>query len=224
MSLTLSRRARFGLGSATLLCLMIGAYGVALAASGFAFLADDIAANGFPLAVKVHIATASAALLLLPWQLWPAIRNRLPAVHRWVGRGYVATAVVGGLSGIGAGLFTANGPIAAAGFTMLGVLWTTTTVAAYAAARRRDFVAHRRWATRSFALAFAAVTLRLWLPISAIAGISYAVAYPVVAWLCWVPNLLLAERALRRSAAGVSPSGTAVPRSSAGRSQVHHAG
>jgi hypothetical protein len=25
------------------------------------------------------------------------------------------------------------------------------------------------------------------------AGIEFAVAYPVIAWLCWVPNVLFAE-------------------------------
>ena len=50
------------------------------------------------------------------------------------------------------------------------------------------------------ALAFAAVTLRLYLPLAAVAGFSFAEAYPLVAWLCWLPNLVIAERALRRSA------------------------
>ena len=46
---------------------------------------------------------------------------------------------------------------------------------------------------RNFSLTFAAVTLRLWLPGMVISGVSMDVAYPVVAWLCWVPNLILAE-------------------------------
>jgi hypothetical protein len=52
---------------------------------------------------------------------------------------------------------------------------------------------------RNFALTFAAVTLRLWLPASVASGMPFEVAYPVVAWLCWVPNLLAAELFLRRT-------------------------
>ncbi len=76
--------------------------------------------------------------------------------------------------------------------------WTGTTLAALQAALRRDLVAHRRWALRSFASAFAAVTLRLELPLAAMLGVPFATAYPLVAWLCWVPNLLVAEWWLAR--------------------------
>jgi len=37
------------------------------------------------------------------------------------------------------------------------------------------------------------VTLRLYLPALVVGGVDFAVAYPIVAWLCWVPNLLFAE-------------------------------
>jgi hypothetical protein len=46
---------------------------------------------------------------------------------------------------------------------------------------------------RNFSLTFAAVTLRLYIPASVFAGIDFAVAYPIIAWLCWLPNLLVAE-------------------------------
>jgi hypothetical protein len=52
---------------------------------------------------------------------------------------------------------------------------------------------------RSFALTFAAVTLRLYLPVGALTT-GIPVAYPVIAWACWVPNFLLTELWLRRRA------------------------
>jgi hypothetical protein len=52
---------------------------------------------------------------------------------------------------------------------------------------------------RNFALAFAAVTLRLWLPAAVVSGIAFEDAYPVIAWLCWVPNLLAAELLFNRT-------------------------
>ena len=47
---------------------------------------------------------------------------------------------------------------------------------------------------RSFALTFAAVTLRIWLPLLERAvGLDFDIAYPAAAWLAWVPSLLLVE-------------------------------
>ena len=48
-------------------------------------------------------------------------------------------------------------------------------------------------------LTFAAVTLRIYLPLSDLVGIDFDVAYPVIAWLCWVPNVIVAERLLVRA-------------------------
>ena len=46
---------------------------------------------------------------------------------------------------------------------------------------------------RSYALTLAAVTLRIYLPGALALGVPYDLAYPPIAWLCWVPNLLVAE-------------------------------
>lgn len=46
---------------------------------------------------------------------------------------------------------------------------------------------------RNFSLAFVAVMLRLYIPVSIIAGADFAVTYAVIAWLCWVPNMMFAE-------------------------------
>jgi hypothetical protein len=47
---------------------------------------------------------------------------------------------------------------------------------------------------RSYSLAFAAVTLRIYLPIAvAVMRIPFDQAYPAIAWLCWVPNLIVTE-------------------------------
>ena len=45
----------------------------------------------------------------------------------------------------------------------------------------------------NFALTFATVTLRLWMPACMVLGIPFENAYPVIAWVCWISNLVLAE-------------------------------
>lgn len=56
-----------------------------------------------------------------------------------------------------------------------------------------DFQAHRKWMARSFALTFGAVTLRIYLPSFLAMGLPFDKAYPLVAWVSWVPNLLAVE-------------------------------
>ena len=45
---------------------------------------------------------------------------------------------------------------------------------------------------RSFALTFAAVMLRIYVPLAYMAGLPVELSYQVIAWLCWVPNLVVA--------------------------------
>jgi hypothetical protein len=44
----------------------------------------------------------------------------------------------------------------------------------------------------SYAACFAGVTLRIWLPLLIVA-FGFSKAYPAVAWLCWIPNLIFAD-------------------------------
>ncbi|UWX03630.1 hypothetical protein H1235_12080 [Pseudoxanthomonas sp. NC8] len=57
------------------------------------------------------------------------------------------------------------------------------------------------------------MTLRIYLPASLVAGIPFTVAYPVIAWLCWVPNPVLAQLFLRsRRARGMLADSATPPR------------
>ena len=51
---------------------------------------------------------------------------------------------------------------------------------------------HRQFMIYSYACTFAAVTLRLWYPLLKNMTHDPAGSYIVVAWLCWVPNILVA--------------------------------
>lgn len=51
----------------------------------------------------------------------------------------------------------------------------------------------------SYAACFAAVTLRIWLPLLTAAFLGdFIKAYTIVAWLCWVPNIIVAYFIVRR--------------------------
>ncbi len=147
-----------------------------------------------PLALFGHIAASAIALALGPFQLSTRLRSRQRQLHRWMGRVYVASVVVGGFSGIRLATMAMGGVPAHVGFGLLGALWVLTAVLAYQRIKVYDIADHRRWMIRSYSLAFAAVTLRIYLPIAvAVMRIPFDQAYPAIAWLCWVPNLIVAE-------------------------------
>jgi hypothetical protein len=78
------------------------------------------------------------------------------------------------------------------------VLWFGTGLQAYRSVRKGDIQAHREWMIRNFALTLAAVTLRIELPVMlALLHWPFQVAYITVSWLCWVPNILIAEWMVR---------------------------
>ena len=181
----------------TLLSIGVGGYALFLTVTGFRFVPATVLANGFPspLGIRIHIAAAALALLTGPWQFLRRLRAGNPALHRWTGRTYVLACTIGGLAGGSVAMFSTSGPIAGAGFLGLAICWEITTLTGWRLAMRRSYVLHERWMVRSFALTLAAVTLRIYLPPAIIAnhGAFPVEAYRAIAWLCWVPNLLVAE-------------------------------
>ena len=150
-----------------------------------------------PIAFFAHVVFAPVALALVPFQLWQGLRNRRPIVHRVLGRLYGLAILISGASGLWLAATTMAGPVAAFGFGLLAVLWLGTTGRGISLAIRGDRVAHRRWMIRSIALTLAAVTLRIQIPMGMMLDIPFDTAYPAIAWLCWVPNLIVAEMIVR---------------------------
>ncbi len=142
--------------------------------------------------IVAHVAFSAVALALGPLQFFPGLRARR-RLHRALGYLYFGGVIGGGIAGFCTAFIAYGGLVARIGFGLLALLWLWSGLAAVHAARRQDFVRHERWALRSFALTFAAVTLRLYMPLFFAAGFQFEEFYPVQAWLCWVPNLILVE-------------------------------
>jgi uncharacterized membrane protein len=159
-----------------------------------------------PVGIGVHVFASVFALALGPFQFSARLRARRLNLHRWMGRLYLGLGVlVGGLAGLYLAQFAHGGLAGKLGFGTLAVLWLVTGERAFHFAHHGDVAAHRRWMYRNFSLAFAAVMLRLYLPAAVVAGADFAVAYAVIAWACWVPNLAFAEWLLRASLPRASP-------------------
>ncbi len=147
-----------------------------------------------------HIAFAGIALIIGWAQFNNRLRLRKPQVHRLIGKIYIITAILSGCAGTAIAAKATGGLIPAAGFFCLGVIWVYTTIKGFLLIREGNIAAHRRLMIYSYACCFAAVTLRLWLTGLRI-WLPFGVAYPIVAWLSWVPNLAVAGLIVRKKPA-----------------------
>ena len=182
-----------------LLAVQIAAVSIARYFTEFAEAPPPLLANAFanPF-LSLHVAGGVIALLLGPLQFATRVRARRPAFHRLTGRLYCVACAIGAPAGLMLALGTVSGPIAGASFAILALLWAAFTLLGLRAAIARRIDEHREWMLRSYAMAAAAITLRLMLPAAGLLGFGFLEAYVVIAWLSWLANLAGVELYIRR--------------------------
>lgn len=193
------RRRRAPLLVMAVLCLLVAAYAVMLLVA--APLRPPLMQQRFaehPVSTPLHLALGALVIVLAPLQLSARLRRSYVALHRWGGRAYALGVLLSGLGGLALATVSKGGVPAHLGFGLLSLTWIATTAMGVQRMRAGDVAGHRRWMTHSFALTFAAVTLRLYIPLGVVLGLPEEPAYQVIAWLCWVPNVLVAEWAVGR--------------------------
>ncbi|WP_294132679.1 DUF2306 domain-containing protein [Pseudohongiella sp.] len=185
--------------------MLFAAIGVSAYALSLGFL--PAIRNGFvdnmllttPSAALLHFLGGGIVLLAGASQFHKGWRTRYPRLHRWLGRVYVGGVLIGGIAGLYLAFFASGGLAARFGFGLLAVLWLVSTALAFRYILKRDIKLHQRWMIRSYAMTLGAVTLRIWLPLFLMLGVPFDQAYPAIAWLAWVPNLIIAEWVFLRS-------------------------
>ena len=130
------------------------------------YVPGDTVAN---FAISVHLLFAAAITLAGAAQLTPQLRAYAPRLHRWIGRGYIAAAVLMSCSGLL--MVWTRGTVGdlpqhlAISLNALMILVSAGLALRYAMARRIDV--HRRWALRLFVsvsgVRFFRIGLMLWI-------------------------------------------------------------
>lgn len=115
--------------------------------------------------------------------------------HKNLGKLYIfLILVLAAPSGIYMGIFANGGILSKISFVILGCLWWFSTYKAYQLVRQKNFTQHKQWMWRSFALTLSAITLRMWkVAIVYVFHPNPMDVYQIIAWLGWIPNLLLIE-------------------------------
>ncbi|MEO1143291.1 MAG: DUF2306 domain-containing protein [Pseudomonadota bacterium] len=167
-------------------------------------LAEPTGAPFFPdwqygnwIILLIHVATAIPPLLIGPFAFSKNLRNKSLKWHRWIGVTYCVCIWISAVTGVMLATANTRGIIAQMGFGSLGITWFTTTWLAYTTARTKDIVSHRRWMLRSYAVTLAVVSIRPMFLMEIPFGISADDWYRLTTWMCWVPNLIIAEIYIR---------------------------
>lgn len=144
-----------------------------------------------PLLLQVH-ALGGALALVLGLIQFNALKNQLPTVsHRYIGRIYAVAVLASGMAGLAMAFRADGGIVAQLGFGLLALFWLGSMIGAWYFIRQKNIAAHRYLMFINYALTCASVTLRIELPLLGML-IGFELAYTLIAWLCWVPNLLFA--------------------------------
>lgn len=157
-------------------------------------------------AFYIHITFGGIALLVGWVQFSKNLRNRYLSAHRTIGKIYVGSVMLSSLAGFYIALFASGGIASTLGFGSLAVAWFFTVLIAYTSIIKKEIKQHENWMIRNYALTFAAVTLRIYLPLSQMMHIDFIEAYRFISWICWVPNLIIAEIIINKRAQTLVPS------------------
>jgi len=164
--------------------------------SSFLQLKKAAVASGYYLpAFYSHVLISSVILIIGFFQFSKKVYSNRP-LHKTLGKIYVFGVLF--FSAPGAyimTLFINRGTGVFISFLLQNTLWILTTAAAWWLVVNGRIYDHIRMIRRSYSLAFAAVTLRfyIWLFTVFGNGVNFHYNYVIIAFLSWVPNLLLVE-------------------------------
>ena len=147
------------------------------------------------LSFYIHVFSSLLSLLAGFTQFSTSFLKWRPGLHRKIGYVYIINILfIAGPSGLIMSLFANGGFSARIAFTILSVLWISFTTLAFYKAVKKDFIAHRSFMIRSYALTLSALSLRAWKVLFEVfTNLEQEDRYKIIAWMGWVLNLLIAE-------------------------------
>ena len=156
---------------------------------------DEVQLPYYIFSFKAHVFTSFFLLLAGFTQFSKWIRTQYRLLHRRLGWSYITILLlISAPSGLVLGWHANGGWISQLAFVILGVLWMYFTIQALRFAIQKDWVKHRNFMIRSYALTLSAISLRLFKYIIVFIWHPLPMdTYRAVAWLGWVVNLIIAE-------------------------------
>lgn len=161
---------------------------------------DSTLSSFWYIMLYAHIVFGIVALVIGPFTLFSRFREKNINRHRMMGKIYMLGIFLGSVSGLYLAYYATGGVVSQLGFGFLALFWMITAIQALVNIKHKKIRDHQKWMIRNYSLTFAAVTLRIWLPLfTVLFGFErFNLSYAIIAWLCWVPNLFVAEWIIQR--------------------------
>ncbi len=155
----------------------------------------------------IHVFGGSLAIILGPLQFIKKIRQKNVFIHKLIGKVYISAVLfIAAPTGLYMAFYANGGIYSSIGFVLMSLLWFYTTWMALVTIRKGRVGEHIKWIVRSYAMTFAAVTLRLWVPfLSLVISMEQLNVIIITAWISWLFNLLVAEFILKLNIKSLTP-------------------
>lgn len=143
-----------------------------------------------------HITGGILALLIGPFQFMPKFRNKYSKLHKRLGKIYLISILVSGISSTVLAWTAALAIHWTWGFSLqiLAVVWIISSYMAYVSIRKKRIQQHKEWMIRSFIITLSFVLFRLFNDITMMAGLgTFIERAPTIIWASWSIPLFFAE-------------------------------
>lgn len=142
-----------------------------------------------------HITAGAFCIVTALIQFSSFILKKRKKIHILSGKIYVfVVLLIGAPSGLYMTYFAKGGYAERGAFLAMAIFWFYTTYKGFVtAARDKNFVAHKYWMIRSYAMALTAVTFRVYHILFAEVGMSSFHNYSLSLWISIIGNWLVAE-------------------------------
>lgn len=139
-----------------------------------------------------HIVSGGVAILIGWIQFNKTLQKKRFNWHRTIGKLYVVSALIASISGFYLGFFATGGWLPALGFITVSCIYFYTTLMGFLSIKKKQLIEHQNYMTYSYAACLAAVSLRVFVPLSSFITDNYVLSYTIIAWFAWIPNLMIA--------------------------------
>jgi hypothetical protein len=151
-------------------------------------------------AFYIHVFSAILVLFAGFTQFSKDLLREHHVLHRFIGKLYVLIILcINVPAALVMGIYANGGLWGKAAFLILNACWFIFTAKAWTSAKAKNFIRHKDFMLRSYALTLSALTLRTWKIILLHSGLALSLSeiYILEAWLGFIPNLIVVELMIR---------------------------
>ncbi len=145
-----------------------------------------------------HILPALLFIALGPFQFMRSMRQMHPALHRRCGLVFVGSGMIAGITAlIMSPQMAIGGPNETVATTVFACVFLFALTKGFISARRRDFLDHREWMIRAYAIGLAVATIRpivgMFFASRALTGLTPREFFGTAFWLGFTIHFIAAE-------------------------------